>query len=422
MNQQKPVPASRLSRLAKLATLGAQTGVQLLATRDATAAASKAAEVLGTMRGLAAKVGQMASYVEGAVPEPFRAAYENALKSLQQGTCTSDPAAVRQIIEHDLDAPLERLFGHWNDTPFASASIGQVHRAQLHDGRSVAVKVQHPGIAEAVESDLRNAGVLQTMVGTLLPKGVDTKRMFNDIRARFREELDYLNEARNQLRFSRIHAGDSSIVIPAVVDTHSSRRVLTTEFVDGIDLTSASQLPVADRAGYAATLWRFEFRGLLQGGLFNADPHPGNFVFLPGGRVAFLDFGCVQELEEPLRLASNRIHRAAIRRDEEDFSKGVASMLGTKGGTYETAILRYIRECFRPLFESPFHVTPEYVKSVVVGIRPLKSELFAKDKSFVMPPRGLALMNRLQFGFYSVLSQLDVTLDYAATESPYVAA
>jgi len=411
MKQGRRLPIGRISRFARLASLGAQTGVQLLTSRDATAAATKAAEVLGTLRGLAAKVGQMASYVEGAVPDAYRGAYEQALKSLHHGTCTSDPKAVRRVIESELGAPVEQLFSEWEETPFASASIGQVHRARLSDGRHVAVKVQHPGIEQAVENDLRNAGVLQAMAGTLLPRGVDTKRLFNDVRDRFREELSYRKEAKNQEIFAGIHASDHNVVIPRVVAERSSQRVLTTDFVTGLSLSQAAALNETERKQYCATLWRFEFRSLLQAGIFNADPHPGNFFFLDGGRVAFIDFGCVQQLEDSVRISINRVHMAALQRNESDFRWEVAQMLGSSGGTYERAIVEYIRHCFRPVFESPFRLTPDYVKSVVLGIRGLKGELFAKDGSFVMPPRGLTFLSRLQLGFYSVLAKLNATQD-----------
>jgi predicted unusual protein kinase regulating ubiquinone biosynthesis (AarF/ABC1/UbiB family) len=358
----------------------------------------------------------MASYVDGAVPEPYRKAYETALESLRAATTSSPPEVIRKLVEAELRGRIERLFLEWEDEPFASASIGQVHRARLADGRRVAVKVQHPGIDRAVESDLRNAGVLETMVGAFVPRAVDTKRVFNDIRARFREELDYVHEAENQRTFSRIYATDAQILIPGVIDERSSRRVLTTELVSGTSLEDAAKLSEPERRTYAETLWRFEFNGLLLHGMFNADPHPGNFLFQSGGRIAFLDFGCVQPMEARLRAAAVVVHKAAARRNEAQFCTAVARMLGTRGGSYERAIIAYVRRCFRPIFDSPFLVTSDYVKDVVMGVRALKTELFAKDKSFVMPPRGLAFMNRLQFGFYSVLARLNVQTDYAAVE------
>ncbi len=416
MTSSRPLPRGRIARLTRLATLGAQTGVNLLATKDTNAAALRAAEVLGNLRGLAAKVGQMASYVDGEVPERYRQAYETALTSLRSSTQTSSPDAIRRVVEQELGAPIHELFAEWESEPFASASIGQVHRARLLDGQPVAVKVQHPGIENAVESDLRNASVFQSMVGALLPRGVDTKRIFNEIQARFREELDYTREAENQTRFLNMHAGDSQITIPNVIPSRTSRRVITSEFIEGVPLESIVGSSETDRAKYATTLWRFEFKGLLQHGLFNADPHPGNFLFQPGNRIAFLDFGCVQHLDASMLAAARRLHEAAVIRDEQAFAAAVVQMLNTRGGTFERAVIAYVRRCFEPIFGSPFRMNSQYVRSVVSGVRPLKSELFAKDKSFVMPPPGWAFVNRLQFGFYSILAKLNVELDYAALD------
>ncbi len=421
MKDPRTVPEGRFSRFARLAALGAQTGVSLLASKDGSVAAAKAAEVLGSLRGLAAKVGQMASYIDGAVPEAYRGAYEDALRTLRAATRSSPPEAIRAVVEQEFEAPIEKLFLEWQDSPFASASIGQVHRARLHDGRQVAVKVQHPGIEHAVESDLRNAGVLEAMLGSMLPRAVDTKRVFSDVRTRFREELDYVREAENQRLFSRMHAGDGQILIPGVLSHRSSRRVLTTELVTGATLEQAAELPEPQREAYASILWRFEFKGLLCHGKFNADPHPGNFLFQANNRIAFLDFGCVQPLSEPLHTAAKRLHAAATRKDEAGFAEASMRMLETRGGSYERAVVAFVRRCFRPVFESPFRITHDYVKEVVHSIRSLKGELFAKDGSFVMPPSGFAFMNRLQFGFYSVLARLDATVDYAAIEQAILA-
>src|SRR5947209_936540 len=156
---ERRVPEGRLGRLARLAAMGVRTGAGMLVDREGKNGAKHAAEVLGTLRGLAAKVGQMASYVDGIVPEAQRGAYEASMKALFAAAPRSSASEVRAAIEEELGAPIDRLFASWNDDPLASASIGQVHVATLHDGRDVAVKVQHPGIAQAVESDLKNAGI-----------------------------------------------------------------------------------------------------------------------------------------------------------------------------------------------------------------------------------------------------------------------
>ncbi|HTN88366.1 MAG TPA: AarF/ABC1/UbiB kinase family protein [Sorangium sp.] len=423
MTTEKKVPEGRLNRFVRLAGLGARAGAAHLLSRRGDAAAEAAAhvaEVLGTMRGLAAKVGQMASYVDGFVPEPQREAYEAALRSLRAAAPTSSPAAIRAVVEEDLGATIGELFAAWDDAPFASASIGQVHRAALADGREVAVKVQHPGIDRAMASDLENAGVVQAMVGAVAPRELDSKRVLEEVRARFLEELDYGLEAERQRYFTGVHRGDPAIHIPEVIEERSSRRVLTAELARGATLEEAATRDERTRRAYAEALWRFVFKGNLVGGMFNADPHPGNYLFHPDGRVTFLDFGCVEPLDGARLEHGRAMHVAALRRDEAAFARHAALILGTRGGRFEELSLAYSRRCFEPLFGAPFRVSRAYVASLVEGVKAIKEQILVKDSGFVQLPPGMLFMNRLQFGFYSVLARLDVEADYAAVEGAFL--
>lgn len=421
MTNEKKIPEGRLGRFVRLAGVGARSGVSLLrGSSAADVAAEKAAEMLGTLRGLAAKAGQMASYVDGMIPEAQRDAYETAMKSLRAAAPTSSPAAIRKIVEEEFKAPIDKLFVEWEDKPFASASIGQVHRARLEDGREVAVKVQHPGIVNAVESDLQNADVMGGMVSVLGPKELDPKAVLAELRARFTEELDYELEARRQKQFIALHQGDPAIRIPDVIDDRSAKRVLTTTLARGQTLEEAGQADVKTRKHYAETMWRFVFKGNLVGGMFNADPHPGNYIF-QDGTVVFLDFGCVQPIEgDRLELARN-IHRAAMNKDEHAFRETAKKILNTRGGTYEKMAADYSRRCFEPLFQSPYRITRSYVVTLVEGVKAMKEAVLLKeDGKFVQLPPGMLFINRLQFGFYSVLARLDVEVDYAAIERRFM--
>lgn len=421
MSKEKKIPAGRLGRLVRLAELGAKTGTGLLLKRDADFSAQKAAEVLGTLRGVAAKVGQMAGYVDGLIPEEHRDAYQRSLQGLLSAAPKSSPAEVQRAVENELKAPLDKLFAEWNPHPIASASIGQVHRARLLDGREVAVKVQHPGVVDAVESDLRNAGLLEGTLSMLGTRRVNSKQLLEEIRARFREELDYLLEAERQRAFSAIHRGDPSIVIPEVIADRTSRGVLTTELVQGKNLEDASLASPDERRAWCQTLWRFVYKGTVVGGMFNADPHPGNYFFQDDGRVAFIDFGCVQSVHPGRRDVARLLHVAAIERDEPTFHEAARQMLGLRGGQYEKRVLHYMRHAFEPQFQSPFHITRPYVVSLVdrmkeAGMETIKS----KDDQFVPIPDGMLFMNRLQFGFYSVLARLNSEVDYAAVEKEFL--
>jgi predicted unusual protein kinase regulating ubiquinone biosynthesis (AarF/ABC1/UbiB family) len=423
VDDERKVPQGRIGRLARLAAMGAKTGAGALLGRSGTGSANHAAEVLGTLRGLAAKVGQMASYVDGIVPEGQRQAYEASMKALQAAAPKSSPAEIRACVESELGGPIDRLFARWSDEPLASASIGQVHVAQLADGREVAVKVQHPGVVQAVESDLANAGILEGFVGLLGGKRFETKKMFAVIRARFREELDYELEANRLSRFAALHAGDPTVRVPGLVRSHSARRVLTTELARGWTFDEACVAPIAARRSWGETMWRFVFKGTLRGAMLNADPHPGNYIFHPEGVVTFLDYGCIQEVEQDHRARAEDVHRAALARDEQTFARAVAVLVKSKPGALEKLAVGYTRQCFEPLFQSPYHIRRGYAASLVDGMKDMAqaARKVPSGEFFPMPP-DMVFVNRLQFGFYSVLARLDVEVDYATVERTFLAA
>ena len=414
------LPTSRFKRALDLAKVGARAGASWAASRGVDAAAKRSAEVLGNLRGLAAKIGQTASYVDGLIPPEQRETYEKALKTLQKATPASSYESVSKIIEQDLGASVSELFLQFEETPSASASIGQVHRATLPDGTRVAVKVQHEGIDEAVESDLKNIGMLEGVISLAGPRGLEAKPIFEEVIRRFRAELDYRAEARQQQAFREFHSGDELIRLPAVFNHMSSRRVLTTEWVDGLTMDEAMTQPEELRALYAQALWRFVFRGNLVGGAFNADPHPGNYIFHPDGTVHFLDFGCVQPISDSTRHHAVRAHQAALIDDLSGFDAAIAAMLKTQGGAFGEASRIYTRRLFEPLLTNNYRLTRDYAAGLIKAAQVMKKSMTAKDGSFVSPPPQLALMNRLQFGFYSVLALLDVEVSYRDVERGFL--
>jgi predicted unusual protein kinase regulating ubiquinone biosynthesis (AarF/ABC1/UbiB family) len=388
---------------------------------DGTAAAEQALELLGNLRGLAAKVGQMASYVDGLVPDEQRDAYERVLRGLQRATPSSPFAKIRVVIESELGQTLERAFAEFEPEPMASASIGQVHRAVLHDGSEVAVKVQHPGIEAAIETDLSSAGTLVGFASRMVPSAMNARELHNEIAQSFRDELDYRLEAERQMLFAHFYEGDPKIHIPRVIASHSTKRVMTSELVRGLDLEAITQLPEERRREYAQVLWRFVFKAILVEGLFNADPHPGNYLFHAAGRITFLDFGCVQQLDETMLSAARGMHTAAIAGDLANFRKAAARGCRTRPGPYESDLLDYLWYCYEPLRSAPFHLTRSYVADVVRSTQQMKRHLFSKSSNVTPVPAGIVLTNRLQFGFYSVLARLDVAVDYVAIDREILA-
>lgn len=417
------MPEGRLGRLARLAGVGLRSGVSLLGDSSGDKAAAHAAEVLGTLRGLAAKVGQMASYVDGVVPEAQRGAYETAMKGLRSATPTSSFAEVKRLVEDELRQPIDRAFVRFEEVPIASASIGQVHRAfvapapgERDEPREVAVKVQHAGIVKAIDSDLANAGMLQVILGSVVGKRFRTKEQLEMVRQRFREELDYALEADRLRLFAGFHAGDESIRIPAVHAAHSTKRVLTTDFVHGASFDDACAADARERRFFAETMWRFVYKGNLVHCHFNADPHPGNYLF-QDGRVVFLDFGCVQPIPVRNIRQARAMHAAAQAGDERAFAEGFQRLLEARDGSLLTVAVAYTRTCFEPLWHRPYRLTRPFVASLVERTKEMAQVARkADDDEFFAMPEEMVFMNRLQFGFYSVLARLDVEADYQGVE------
>src|SRR5690606_2174762 len=237
---------SRAQRRAELARLGGRAGAgyalhrarRIFASAERQAeldqrfemrTAEQGAEVLGNMKGAFMKIGQMASYLDVGLPESTRA----ALAELQRDAPPMSAELAASVVERELGAPPEELFLEWDPVPLASASIGQVHRAITRDERAVAVKVQYPGVGEAIRADLGNAGLLFGAIGMLFP-GLEPEPLVEELKLRLVEELDYRLEADNQRLFADFYRGHPFIHVPAVVDELTTERVLTTELAQGV--------------------------------------------------------------------------------------------------------------------------------------------------------------------------------------------
>lgn len=290
--------AVRMAASKAMASGGSSEARAAAASRQQLLAAKQLVNVLGGMRGAAMKVGQSLSTIDmGLVPEEIRPEFQAILAELQHTAKPAPFKSIRKIVETDLDGPIEEFFATFNTEPLAAASIGQVHRATLHDGTEVAVKVQYPGIAEAIESDMKNLGLGLKLLKTIVP-GIDTGAIADEIRERIFDELDYELEAQNHRAMARMYRGHPFVVVPDVITKLCGRRVLVTEFVDGRRFEDIRDLPAADRNRIAEILVRFYLNGPLRHRLLNGDPHPGNTLFLDDGRVAFLDFGFFKRLSD----------------------------------------------------------------------------------------------------------------------------
>jgi len=268
------------------------------AQQERTAAlVSELVDQLGRMRGAAMKLGQMISMVEfDGLPEDQRRALQAKLASLRDGVPPVPFAKLERMMREELGGPLERAFSEFEEQAFAAASIGQVHRAVTVAGDEVAVKVQYPGVAEAVETDMRNAMLLLPLVKRLAP-GLDAKALFSELRERVSEELDYELEAQHQRRVERMLRGHPFMFVPRVDTALSTRRMLVSEYVSGAGFEAVRELDEAERDRYGEIVFRFYFGLLYRDRLALGDPHPGNYLLRPDGRVAFLDYGLLRDLD-----------------------------------------------------------------------------------------------------------------------------
>jgi len=318
--ESEKIPSSRARRTATVTTLAASEAVKQFGTRAANVARSQAASeeamarrqletakqivaVLGTMKGAAMKLGQVMSFLDvGLVPEQHRDEFQRELAKLRDAAPTVSFKQMRQVIEDDLEEPIEEVFASFAEQPIAAASIGQVYRATLHDGRDVAVKVQYPGVASAVRADLQNLEMIMRLLKRMTP-GLDVKAIAEEIRERIGEELDYELEAQNQRSLARIFAGHPFIFVPNVVSELSRERVLVSEFVQGTGFEQLKRRSQAVRDRVGEIVFRFFVGCLYRHRQFSGDPHPGNFVLLADDRVAFLDFGLFKRMQPEHLLA-----------------------------------------------------------------------------------------------------------------------
>ena len=381
--------------------------------------AEKAAKVLGDLRGLALKLGQTASYVDGLLPPEVTEVYQKALAKLQSGAPTVSFDQIRTEIERGLGRTLEQAFVSFDPTPIAAASIGQVHKAVVRepDGAEteVAVKVQYPGIAQALTSDLKNLEVLRPVLAMLAP-GADTKGGMNEVVTRIAEELDYVNEARNQERFRDLVRSYPDVEVPRVFHTHTAGNVLTTDFVHGRTIREVSQhADEAFRNRVGVAIFRFTLGTAFTRGVFNTDPHPGNYVVRDGGSVAFLDFGNVKILPPEMHHAWREVARALLRGDLVDWRRRHAELLGME---HMDARARELHEQYMlhtvkiVANDEETLIDREFIRSTVnegiatakkvmreVGVAPTRAKTIRVPPEFVMVPR-------MQAGLMAVLAQL----------------
>ncbi|MGY1833778.1 ABC1 kinase family protein [Blastococcus sp. SYSU DS0510] len=369
--------------------------------------------VLGQLKGGAMKLGQTLSVFEAAVPEEMAAPYREALTKLQEEAPPMPVRTVHAVLAQQLGGTWRQRFAEFDDAPAAAASIGQVHRATWRDGRDVAVKIQYPGAATALMSDLNQLARFARLFAAVFP-GLDVKPLIAELKARVVEELDYGLEADAQRAFAAAYAGDAEIAVPRVVA--SAPKVVVSEWIDGTPLSriiATGSREQRDRAGrLLATL---HFSAPQRARLLHADPHPGNFRILPDGRLGVIDFGAIARLPDGHPEPIGRLLNWAL----DGRAAEVLADLRTEGFVRPSvdvdpqAVLDYLRPLLEPIAGHHFHFTRAWMQEQAMRIGDPRTEANRLGRQLNLPPAYL-LIHRVSMGSIGVLCQLDAAADWRA--------
>jgi predicted unusual protein kinase regulating ubiquinone biosynthesis (AarF/ABC1/UbiB family) len=435
---QRRIPGGRVTRVAPLVGMAGRTAGEAVAaslrkrhqggnlTDFHTRQAQRYAERLGRSRGVLMKAGQMLSFValDPSVDAPHTGIYQAAFARLQDDAPPMPPQLAIEVVTAELGRSPSEVFAQFDPNPLAAASIGQVHAATLPDGRRVAVKVQYPGVEQAIRADLANTELLSTflqMALTVLPglPRMDVRGMAREISERIGEEVDYRIEARNQQEFADTYRGHPFIRIPEVLPELSTRRVLTTELSDGTRYAKAVTAEASLRDRWGEAIFRFQWANLLSRGFCNADPHPGNYLFHPDGTVTFLDFGCVKRFTADQVARLGEFGDAFASRDPERFLRASAGI-----GAFDPADppdAGALQEMFnissRPyIAPQPFTYNPGILAE---GTRHMASPRGRQVMRKLTGAAEYTFVSRMEGGITSVLGGLRATGHWLAIRDEY---
>lgn len=363
--------------------------------------------VLGQLKGGAMKAGQAMSVFEAALPEELIGPYRETLTRLQNAAPPMPASTVNDVLTTNLGDDWRQLLPTFDETPAAAASIGQVHRGVWHDGQDVAVKIQYPGAADALEADLRQVGRAARLLGTLTP-GIDVNMLVHELQERMTEEVDYTLEASAQQIFADEFDGDPHIAIGHVLDY--TDHVLVNQWLDA-DGTLAQMIGQStqdERNRLAEHYVRFLFSGPARTGMLHADPHPGNFLVMPDGRMAVVDFGAVSRLPDGLPPIIGRLLRHAVDHDYDAVTEGLRDEGFLKPGVdIDTDILSdYLDPFVEPARSEYFAFNRDWMRRQLQRISARSSTGIGTAIKINLPPEYL-LIHRVWIGGVGVLCQLE---------------
>lgn len=418
------LPRKSVTRAAKLATLpiglGARAAVGLgkrvggrpaeVVTAELQAqTAAQLFKVLGGLKGGAMKFGQSMSMFEAALPEEVAGPYREMLTKLQETAPPMPQDSLDKTLATQLGPDWRDLFRQFEPKPRAAASIGQVHHAVWSDGREVAVKVQYPGAAKALMSDLNQLSRVARVSTGWIP-GLDVAPILAELKGRMAEETDYRLEAAMQEQFAEAYADDPQYLLPQVIE--ATDQVIVSEWVEGRPLAQIiadGDQPERDLA--ASRYFEFLMGGPERAGLLHADPHPGNFRVLPDGRLGVLDFGAVNRLPDGLPPAMGELIGIAVAGDADGLVEGLREEGFVKSSIEvdPEAVLDYLGVFLEPLRASEFRFERDWLRGVFNRINDPRTSRFTVGMQFNLPPQYV-LIHRAWLGGVAVLCQIGGTV------------
>jgi predicted unusual protein kinase regulating ubiquinone biosynthesis (AarF/ABC1/UbiB family) len=427
------IPTGRVRRTAQVGTVIGSQGARYAGTRAANVARTKqrateeldkrhleAAErmvdTLGTMKGAAMKIGQLASFIDtDFLPDEYRELYQDKLADLRTSAPPMPWKRVRSVLDKEWEDPVEELFEDFEHDAAAAASIGQVHRATLPDGRAVAVKIQYPGVASAVRADMQNAGMIMRLAKAIAP-GLDAKAAAAELKERVLEELDYEYEAQNQRSFARGYRGHPFIHVPDVITRLSTGRVLVSEWVDGLGFDDVKGLPQSDRDRFAEVVFRFCFGSIYHLQHFNADAHPGNYILMDDGKVAFLDFGMTKQVDrEQIELEITALE-AVFAADPERLRVALHELgfLNNPRKVDAERLMAHVKTVGGWYMEDrDITIDSQLVMEAISAVSDPRSQFFDLMRRENVPANEL-MGRRMEVGVMAVLGQLNATRNWYA--------
>src|SRR3989454_8368058 len=429
--KEERIPTGRVARTAKVGTVIGSQGARYAGTRAANVvrskeratealdqrhleAAERMVDTLGTMKGAAMKIGQLASFIDTEfLPPEYRELYQDKLSALRTSAPPMPWRKVSTVLDEEWGAPVEEPFEDFDHDAAAAASIGQVHRAALPDGRKVAVKIQYPGVAKALRADMQNAGMILRLAKAIAP-GLDAKAAAEELKERVLEELDYEYEAQNQRTFARAYRGHPFIYVPDVISRLTTERVLVTEWVDGLGFEDIKELPQDRKDRFGEIVFRFCFGSIYHLQHFNADAHPGNYILMEDGKVAFLDFGMTKQLDtEQIELEI-----AAVEATLDEDPERLRVALGELGFLHkpkridaEKLMQHVLAVGGWYLQDREVTIDSEYVMNVITAISDPRSEFYDMMRRENVPANEL-MGRRMETGVLAVLGQLNATRNW----------